>query len=160
MVNEKYSDFLQLCEHVECMIEKSIATLNPDNEDARSAAVRVFEDDMRTRSLRDANRSPSPNKRIPRSASTPSHYIWKGQQRHDDKFSSHFFPMREHDLVRDDLAVRRLMDKAKAASGSRPRSISQEPAKVVQKPPPYPRSSSMPRRTPRPGHKTSESHLV
>ena len=82
-----------------------------------------LEDDLRLRSLRDANRSPpSSEKRRPIiTPSTLSHYVWQDTDGNDDendcnsKYKSHFFPMRNPDLVKDDQAVRRWISKPSAA---------------------------------------------
>ena len=56
-----------------------------------------LEDDLRLRSLRDANRSPSPEKRPP-IISTRGHYLW--QNRSDRKYKSQIHPMKTPDVVR------------------------------------------------------------
>ena len=82
-----------------------------------------LEDDLRLRSLRDANRSPSTSdKRRPIiTTSTLSHYVWQDTDGNDEndcnsKYKSHFFPMRNPDLVKDDQAVRRWISKPPAVS--------------------------------------------
>ena len=78
-----------------------------------------LEDDLRLRSLRDANRSPpSSDKRRPIiTTSTLSHYVWQDNDCGNDdndcnaKYKSRFFPMRNPDLVKDDQAVRRWVSK-------------------------------------------------
>ena len=82
-----------------------------------------LEDDLRLRSLRDANRSPpSSDKRRPIiTPSTLSHYVWQDTDGNDEndcnsKYKSHFFPMRNPDLVKDDQAVRRWISKPPVVS--------------------------------------------
>ena len=82
-----------------------------------------LEDDLRLRSLRDANRSPpSSDKRRPIiTPSTLSHYVWQDNDGNDEndcnsKYKSHFFPMRNPDLVKDDQAVRRWISKPPVVS--------------------------------------------
>jgi hypothetical protein len=148
----KYNEFLQLCQHVECMVEQSIAQMDTTSErKSRGGNQRPEVDDLRLRSLRDANRSPSPTKSATPIASTQSHYIWKSSLLESsartaagDKYKSQFFPMREPDLVRDDLAVRKLVSRS---SGWQPRPKSKEVVVVVKtRPPPHP--------TPRPRSKS------
>ena len=79
-----------------------------------------LEDDLRLRSLRDANRSPLLSEKqrpIITTSSTLSHYVWQDNVGSNDvdernsKYKSHFFPMRNPDLVKDDQAVRRWISK-------------------------------------------------
>ena len=85
--NTDYNDFLQLCEHVECLVQQSMAQISSSDQDHLMIPKHfskdttknnqlVMEDDLRLRSLRDANRSPSPEKRPPTITSTRGHYAW------------------------------------------------------------------------------------
>ena len=92
-INTDYNDFLQLCEHVECLVQQSMAQISSSSSDQDQLMIPkhyskdttsttknnqlVMEDDLRLRSLRDANRSPSPEKRPPTTiTSTRGHYAW------------------------------------------------------------------------------------
>lgn len=148
-----YNEFLQLCQHVECMVEKSMQRLTQEgkNDDdgggvtsvAKDTKKLVDDDDMMLRSLRDANRSPAPlMKQMVHQQTNKNHYVWKeAEDRPPTKYKSQFFPMRNHDLVRDDLAVRRLI---------KPTGLSSTPA-LDRRPPPHPNhKSSSQQRPPRP----------
>ena len=88
-----YNDFLQLCEHVECLVQQSMAQISSsscsdqdhlmitkhyskDTSTSTKNNQLVMEDDLRLRSLRDANRSPSQENRPSTITSTRGHYAW------------------------------------------------------------------------------------
>ncbi len=87
---------------------------------------------MRLRALRDANKesiNESQNgSEILQVASTNSHYLWKPES---TKYRSNFFPSRQADPNRDDLALRAWV----------------KPPMTSRRPPPHPnhRSRSLPR---------------
>ena len=158
---DRYANFLQLCEHVECLVDKSIqrqrqihqalsspskavtrktrkklikeiekgdmnkilphskrkdkVTLLPQHKTdvSRCTGEMLLSDDLLVRSLRDANqlRSPTPLEGSRLQHFIQSHqnnpknyYVWT--QPDDAKYRSRFLPMRQHDLVRDDMAFR------------------------------------------------------
>ena len=92
----RYQEFLQLCEHVECIFSQMSLNETTDTKPRENH----LEDDLRLRSLRDANRSPSPEKRPP-IISTRGHYLW--QNRSDRKYKSQIHPMKTPDVVRYDF---------------------------------------------------------
>lgn len=87
------------------MIEKSMNQIKGQENDGEKV-ITENENDMRLRSLRDANRGYSIHQ--PQSSSNDNHYLWRKNQP-EDKYKSRFLPMRNVDPVRDDLAVRRLL---------------------------------------------------
>ena len=153
---DRYSEFLRLCEHVECLVDLSVQksgyqnnmlpskaltrktrkTLMKENEkgdkniflqNSRNTSIEFEEDkenltngreillsdDLLVRSLRDANNLRSP---LPLEGSTlqtfmqkhqnnpQNYYVWTELDK--SRYRSRFFPMRKHDLVRDDMAFR------------------------------------------------------
>ena len=161
---DKYSNFLRLCEHVECLVDLSVKkqrrnyaeylpskaltrktrkTLIKENEkgdmnklvknsdrqlqrnprthlsntsvtpDIGCNHEVLLSDDLLVRSLRDANNLRSP---VPLEGSTlqtfmqvhqnnpKNYYVWTELDK--SKYRSRFLPMRNHDLVRDDMAFR------------------------------------------------------
>ena len=153
---DRYSEFLKLCEHVECLVDLSVQksgnqnnmqpskaltrktrkTLIKENEkgdkniflqNSRNTSTRLGEnkenmsinreillsDDLLVRSLRDANnlRSPLPLEGsalqtfMQKHQNNPqNYYVWTELDK--SRYRSRFFPMRKHDLVRDDMAFR------------------------------------------------------
>ena len=153
---DRYSEFLRLCEHVECLVDLSVQksgyqnnmqpskaltrktrkTLIKENEkgdkniflqNLKNASEKFSEnkenvsinreillsDDLLVRSLRDANnlRSPLPLEGsalqtfMQKHQNNPqNYYVWTELDK--SRYRSRFFPMRKHDLVRDDMAFR------------------------------------------------------
>lgn len=136
---ENYNEFLQLCQHVECMVEKSMERIIKNDDDNNQGVTSdtkkmVDDDDMMLRSLRDANRSPAPlMKQMVHPQTNKNHYVWKEPEA---QYKSQFFPMRNHDLVRDDLAVRRLIKPSSTPT-------------LDRRPPPHPNHKSNSSRPPR-----------
>ena len=55
----QYSEFLSLCQHVDCLVEKSMARMNGGTANKKEDTTKKsIDDDMRLRSLRDSNRKP------------------------------------------------------------------------------------------------------
>ena len=159
---DRYTEFLKLCEHVECLVDacyvecktrddyndnipskaltrKTRKTLIKDNDKgdishllqkSKTSAVEkadrnqiqqttaqhsevLLSDDLLVRSLRDANNLRSP---LPLEGSSlqtfmqnhqnnpKSYYVWTEPDY--SRYRSRFLPMRNHDLVRDDMAFR------------------------------------------------------
>ena len=107
----QYSEFLSLCQHVDCLVEKSMERMNSGGGlGSRMAAAaasdykkddmtkKSIDDDMRLRSLRDSNRKPiiKPlHHHHQTSTTTNNHYLWKSEHSsRDDKYKSRFHPMR------------------------------------------------------------------
>ena len=93
----QYSEFLSLCQHVECLVEKSMARMNGDCANKKEDTTKKsIDDDMRLRSLRDSNRKPIMKPlQHQTSTTTNNHYLWKNEHSsRDDKYKSRFNPMR------------------------------------------------------------------
>ena len=110
-------------------------------EKPNTKEVQQADDDFWQRSLKDANRNPSnpfdTNGFLASFSTTENHYVWRKPK---DKYKSQFFPMRQHDLVRDDLAVRKLNNNkatAVAERPARPNSLEDE-GPISRKPPRHP----------------------
>ena len=153
---DRYSEFLRLCEHVECLVDLSVQKRGYQNDmlpskaltrKTRRALIRdnekgdmnilfqnsrrisgkykenkenvlnggeiLLSDDLLVRSLRDANnlRSPLPLEGsalqtfMQKHQNNPqNYYVWTELDK--SRYRSRFFPMRKHDLVRDDMAFR------------------------------------------------------
>ena len=100
--SSQYSEFLSLCQHVECLVEKSMARMNSTASSPALAitspvkaveAKKSIDDDMRLRSLRDSNRRPI-IKPMQQQTFTNNHYVWRNEHSRDDKYKSRFHPMR------------------------------------------------------------------
>lgn len=140
--SSQYSEFLSLCQHVECLVEKSMARMNSTasspalaiTSPVKAAEVKKsIDDDMRLRSLRDSNRRPI-IKPMQQQTFTNNHYVWRNEHSRDDKYKSRFHPMRNCDPVRDDLAVRSLLKPTTTLS----------PPVCGNRPPPHPNHRSRP----------------
>ena len=136
-----YNEFVKLCQHVELLLEKTRIKLIATEEKSNIKEVHADDnDDFWQRSLKDANRNPSnpfdTNGFLATFSTTENHYVWRTPR---DKYKSQFFPMRQHDLVRDDLAFRKLNNNNKATGvaerPARPHSL-EDP--IFRKPPPHP----------------------
>ena len=98
----QYSEFLSLCQHVECLVEKSMARMNasvcaPTSGKKDDETKTSIDDDMRLRSLRDSNRKPimKPLQVQHQTSTTNNHYLWRNEQSsRDDKYKSRRNPMR------------------------------------------------------------------
>lgn len=128
---QRYNEFIELCQHVECMVEKSMEEMSGWRSQSLPRSLNPLRDDMCVRNVRDANRSPSPvrNQDIKSDRLSQGHYAWRRPDE-ERKYRSQFLPMKVHDLVRDDYAVRRLL-KATRASDWQRRDKSPDHSKVV-----------------------------
>ena len=155
---------------MECLLEKSRARLLEDQSRVKKVHYDTLtvEDDMRKRSIRDANRGfqrsggghglSDHNNSFLASKTDKSHYVWKTPIASVDKYKSQFFPMRQHDLVRDDLAVRRLNNNV-ITGAAKTKSLEAPPRPVSRKPPPHPNPSrKRPRSLPPPSRRAAGSH--
>jgi len=136
-----YNEFVKLCKHVELLLEKSRAKLvSTDEEKPKTKEIQVDDDDFWHRSLKDANRNPSDpfdtNGFLANFSTTENHYVWRTTP--ILQYRSHFNPMRQHDLVRDDLAVRKLNNKAATAVAEKPARPNSLEDPIFRKPPPHP----------------------
>ena len=137
-----YNEFVKLCKHVELLLEKSRAKLSSPTEEEKAATkqIQVDDDDFWHRSLKDANRNPSnpfdTNGFLASFSTTENHYVWRTTP--ILRYRSHFNPMRQHDLVRDDLAVRKLNNKAATAVAEKPARPNSLEDPISRKPPPHP----------------------
>lgn len=105
-----YEDLMALCSKVEDSLERSISR-SRSKKRKRAALQRQPEpgDDMFRRLVRDANQDlpvSTPNA-LDCQAKEEKHYAFALPDA--NRYRSRFFPMRRHDLVKDDAAYRKLV---------------------------------------------------